>query len=175
VHLPKLPIESILKYIPRLHEPAAPDVKIYFETPAVSPKESYYETPLKQATLFHMIPSHMNVGLCIDTAHIWTCGVDISTYALASRYLADLEMMRQFIPERSIMFHLNDSQRPLGVGPDTHEALTRGQIWHGAESGLNAFINYIVKHNNITILERKADLLRNDYQIIKELAYDTVA
>lgn len=175
VHLPKLPADAVIRYLPRLHEPAAPDVKLYFETPAVSPKESYYETPAKLAALFRQIPPEMNVGLCIDTAHIWTCGVDISTYALAERYTVELEAMHGIIPPQSIMFHLNDSQRPLGVGPDAHEALTHGQIWApGAGSGLIAFIDYIVKHNSIAILERKpASLLRSDYKIIKEIAYDS--
>lgn len=181
VHLPKLPIANIMKYISRLLVLNAPDVKIYLETPAVNPKESYYETPKKLTKLFKEIrkidPNLERFGLCIDTAHLWTSGVDISTLENAENWIKELEANSDIIPHNNVMIHLNDSERPLGVGPDKHAGLAMGKIWSSyksapAKSGIAAFIDYALRHQLITILERKPqEALKSDYLILRKLIF----
>jgi hypothetical protein len=73
------------------------------------------------------------------------------------------------------MVHLNDSERPRGIGPDTHAGLATGKIWGEyrdrlGESGLAAFTDYAQRHDTPVILERKPkEALKNDYFILGEL------
>ncbi len=180
VHLPKLPVSSVMKYIARLFNPGAESTRIYLEIPAVRPQESFYETPAKLAVLFQEIRSKLDptlkyFGLCVDSAHLWTCGVDLSSYEAADRWLTDLEKNSDTIPHDRVMVHLNDSERARGVGPDTHAGLMRGKIWsdfrdNPAASGLAAFTDYAQRHGTPMILERKPkEALVADYLILRDL------
>ncbi|MFA6166961.1 MAG: TIM barrel protein [Gemmatimonadaceae bacterium] len=179
VHLPKAPVDQVMKYIARLYDPAG--VRIYLETPAVRPDESYYETPEKLAALFRAIREKLDsrldhFGLCVDSAHLWTCGVDVASYAAADAWLGALEQKHAAIPHDRVMIHLNDSRRARGVGPDAHAGLAAGEIWKEyAEnlpaSGLAAFVDYARRHDTVCILERKpAPALLDDYRALRELA-----
>ncbi len=180
VHLPKLPVENVMRYIGRLHTFDAPNVRVYLETPAVRPTESYYETPEKLAALFTAIrqdldPNLDRFGLCIDSAHLWTCGVDLQSYEAADAWLHGLEAVSDIIPHAAIMVHLNDSERPRGVGPDMHAGLAKGKIWDGYQdslsaSGLAAFTDYAQRHETPVILERKPrEALKHDYLTLRKL------
>lgn len=180
VHLPKLPAAEVLRHAAQLIEPRAPSVRIYLETPAVRPAESFYETPAKLAELFARVRAEVDprldkFGLCFDTAHLWTCGVDLRTYEAASDWLHELERASDVIPHDCVMIHLNDSQRARGVGPDAHAALTEGKIWEGYrenlnDSGVAAVVDYAVRHGSTVILERKPHAaLVSDYMILRRL------
>ena len=180
VHLPKAPVEQVMRYLPRLYNPAAADVRVYFETPAVVSRESYYETPEKLAELFRAIreqldPELGHFGLCVDTAHLWTSNIDLQSYAAASDWFSRLEAVAGVIPHSCVICHLNDSQKPRGVGPDAHAPLAQGEIWEGyrgriGESGLAAITDYAQRHDTTIILERKPrEALKGDYLILREL------
>lgn len=180
VHLPKAPPATVMRYLGRLADPGAPDVRIYLETPAVVPGETHYETPEKLAALFREIravldPDLARFGLCVDTAHLWTSGIDLRTYADANAWLARLEQVHDSIPHDRIILHLNDSLRAIGTGPDAHAGLALGRIWgrylgRMGESGLAAFVDYAQRHGTVCILERKPkEALVNDYRILREL------
>jgi endonuclease IV len=181
VHLPKLPVADVLQFAARLLNPDAPNVRVFLETPAVRPSESHYETPEKLEALFRGLralvdPRLDRFGLCVDTAHLWTCGVDVRSREAAAAWLGGLEAVAETIPPDRVMLHLNDSARPRGVGPDTHAPLAGGQIWGDlrgdlAASGLAAFVDYATRHDTLTILERaKSDDLPGDYHILRDLA-----
>ena len=149
IHLPKAPIATVVKYAPRLINPDARGVRIFFETPAVTPAETYYESPEKLGALLAALrevdPADELFGVCIDTAHIWTSGVDIQRRDAAADWLARLAAQFELLsqtgllqqpgrPWRSelsarVIFHANDSARPRGVGPDTHAGFAVGRIW----------------------------------------------
>lgn len=162
VHLPKLPAEEVVKHIKSILNPNTPDVTLYLETPAVKPSESYYESPDKLNALFAEL-NNPRIGLCIDTAHLWTCGVPLRTKKEAMVWLALLAPVK-------MMFHLNDSLRERGVGPDTHAPLMKGKIWGDieySESGLSVFISFIRDHNIPCIFERNdPSTLIGDYMIL---------
>ena len=115
-------------------------------------------------------------GLCIDTAHIWTSGNDISTYDGAKRWFTEL-MDAPYIPHDKIIIHLNDSERELGHGPDKHAALTKGKIWEKYQtrgqlktSGLFFIMEFAKKYNIPLILERRnKEMLADDYIVLNKL------
>jgi len=192
IHLPK---EKILKkekdVIKKLinaiaHEDAtthedtkAPKTIIYLETPAIVSMWANFDTGPKLSKLFSTISkisADHPFGLCIDTAHIWTSGNDISTYEGANRWFSEL-MDMPYIPYDRLIIHLNDSERDLGCGPDKHASLTKGKIW-GAyntraklrNSGLFFIIEFAKKYNIPIILERNNnEMLKDDYAILQKI------
>lgn len=187
IHLPK---ESILKqeHIQKTMKKLIKGVSeidgpiIYLETPAITPMFANYDTVDKLSKLFHIIyklnnnTEHTLFGLCIDTAHIWTSGNDISTYEGAKRWFSDL-MDAPYIPQDRIIIHLNDSERDLGCGPDKHASLTKGKIWDKYKtrgelkhSGLLFIIEFAKTYNIPIILERRdKEMLKDDYIVLKKL------
>ncbi len=180
--------DQVLTYLPRLMT-GVRGVRVYLEVPHVLPDNSSYETPEKLAMFFRAIRLRLDTdleyfGLCIDAAHLWSCGVNLSSYEDAANWLESLEAAHDVIPPSKIMFHLNDSFDELGAGTDRHAPLFRGNIW-GAyaeepqKSGLAAFVHYAVRHGVPVILERKDPdptvkdpraVLRDDYGALLELA-----
>lgn len=148
IHLPKKPLADIKDTFAKLR--ATPRVRIYFEVPATIP--SYWGKPefLQELWKFlHTIdPLREYFGICLDTAHLWTNGIDLSSASNMREYLKNLEGIS------NIMVHLNDSERSLGKGPDSHMPLCEGQIWHTDQGGLYEIVKWIRAHNIITIFER---------------------
>src|ERR1700737_3950552 len=70
-------------------------------------------------------------GVCLDTAHTFHAGYDISTDEGLGRTLDAVE--RTVGLDRVYVLHVNDSKTPLGSRVDRHEHLGRGKI------GLEAF------------------------------------
>ncbi len=66
------------------------------------------------------------LGFCLDTAHLWGAGYDISTADGATR---TLDRFVELIGlERLLMIHLNDSRAELGSRHDRHEHVGAGRI-----------------------------------------------
>jgi deoxyribonuclease-4 len=80
--------------------------------------------------LIDLVPDSVRgrVGVCIDTAHIFAAGYDItSDYDGVMRHFDDV------IGIDSLgMMHLNDSKVPLGSRRDRHELIGEGAIGEGA-------------------------------------------
>jgi len=74
-------------------------------------------------------------GFCIDTAHLWGAGYDISSAAGAIGVVDRFEELIGM--DRLAMVHLNDSRSELGSLADRHEHLGAGKI--GPE-GLGALL-----------------------------------
>ena len=78
---------------------------------------------------FEALEWHPNVGVCLDTAHLFAAGHDIST----------VEGMRETLDrfgevvgaDRLKLIHGNDSKAPCGSNKDRHENIGKGHI--GAE------------------------------------------
>lgn len=178
VHLGKPGVEEVMTYLPRLVS-VQRDALVYLEVPHVKPENSHYETPEKLAELFRAIrtldPALTRFGLCIDTAHLWSCGVDLQSYEDAEDWLRRLEAVEDVIPPDRIIVHLNDSLDERGSGLDHHATLMAGKIWgeyrdRPKQSGLAAFVDYCARHDTVTILERKPpEALLDDYATIGRL------
>lgn len=152
--------------------------RLYLENPHVKPINSKYHKPEQLNSLYERTkeidPQEMYFGICIDTAHLWSCGEDVSTYKLAKDWLDRLN-----IPTRALVFHLNDSALDLGAGIDNHAPLFSGKIWNRFAgtpklSGAWAFIEYAIKYDILTILERTSktnieEEIRSDFSVLARL------
>ena len=75
------------------------------------------------------------LAFCLDTAHLWGAGYDIST---GEGVAAVLDRFDELIGlDRLALVHLNDSKSALGSRSDRHEHLGAGKI---GESGLAALL-----------------------------------
>ncbi|HUF85307.1 MAG TPA: deoxyribonuclease IV, partial [Acidimicrobiia bacterium] len=80
-------------------------------------------------------PGSERLAFCLDTAHLWGAGYDISS---AGGALAVVDRFEELIGlDRLPLIHLNDSRSLLGSRTDRHEHVAAGRI--GAE-GLGAFL-----------------------------------
>ena len=80
----------------------------------------------EMAKLIQLVPGkyRRRVGVCIDTAHIFAAGYDITNdYDGVMQRFDDVIGLR-----RLRMMHLNDSKAPLGSRRDRHELIAEGAI-----------------------------------------------
>jgi deoxyribonuclease-4 len=75
------------------------------------------------------------LGVCLDTAHLWGAGYDISQEESARLVLQ--EFADVVGTERLRIIHLNDTEKALGSHRDVHTRLGEGII---GEAGLRAFL-----------------------------------
>jgi deoxyribonuclease-4 len=111
------------------------------------------------------------MGVCLDTAHTFEAGYDITTEEGLARTLDAVE--RTVGLDRVCILHVNDSKTPLGSRVDRHEHIGRGKI------GLKAF-GRILNHPRLGpgpqglagrafILETPIDLPGDDRRNVRAL------
>ena len=139
-----------------------------------------YETPEKINNLIEKISeitkdklSKSNwYGFCIDTAHIYSSGVDINTNEKMQKWFDKLKY-----PNMIDMIHLNGSYSDIGSGKDKHciAMIKDDKIWGNIEpknSGVNAIVKFSIK-NNIPIIceinKGNVELANYSLNIIKDL------
>ena len=66
------------------------------------------------------------LGICLDTAHLWSAGYDLSNERGVGRMVARIDELVGREP--IVMLHLNDSRTPLGSHIDRHEHIAAGRI-----------------------------------------------
>ena len=66
------------------------------------------------------------VGFCLDAAHAWAAGVDVSAPTAIDAFLTDFD--DRIGLDRLVMIHLNDSKSERGSRLDRHEHLGAGRI-----------------------------------------------
>ena len=66
------------------------------------------------------------VAFCLDTAHAWAAGIDLSEPAAIDAFLTDFD--DRIGLDRLVMIHLNDSKSERGSHLDRHEHLGAGRI-----------------------------------------------
>ena len=80
-------------------------------------------------------PGADQLAFCLDTAHLWGAGYDVSS---ADGVVAVIDRFEELIGlHRLPMIHLNDSRSLLGSRTDRHEHVGAGQI---GPAGLGAFL-----------------------------------
>lgn len=119
------------------------------------------------AAVLDRLPQYASrLGVCLDTAHLWGAGHDISTPE------AVLDMLRHFDDvvglERLRVLHLNDTEKGLGSHRDVHTRIGEGVI--GLE-GLRALLRDPRLASVAVLLEtpiRTTDLGKEDWEHDKE-------
>ena len=101
-----------------------------------------------------------NVGVCVDTAHIWGAGL----YNLSKCDEID-KMFHEFDKYIGLhkfkLLHLNDSAVPLGSKKDRHECLGYGSIWKDD----NESLKYLLKQCG----EKKIPIILETPNILNDL------
>lgn len=133
---------------------------LYLEVNAAKPGPHTFDTSDKINNIVAQVSDAMksvNVGVCIDTAHLHSLGV------------SDIIGVIQNVTVRPMIVHLNDSGVQLGGARDVHAPLCLGYIWKKDNSQLKEILKWCVANNIPMILERSFDYVAHDVKIIKEL------
>jgi deoxyribonuclease-4 len=87
------------------------------------------------AAIAEAVGGSAKLAFCLDTAHLWGAGYDVST---ADGAIAVVDRFAELIGmDRLALVHLNDSRSPLGSRSDRHEHVGAGLI---GPAGLGAII-----------------------------------
>jgi deoxyribonuclease IV len=78
-----------------------------------------------------------DLGVCLDTQHLWASGIGFATVDDADRVVAAFDDVIGL--DRLRFLHLNDSKVPFGANRDRHENIGAGTI---GEDGLGALISH---------------------------------
>ena len=74
------------------------------------------------------------LGVCLDTAHLWGAGYDVSNDDGVERFVGRIDDLVG--RENVVMLHLNDSRTSLGSHLDRHEHIAAGQLGTDGMRGL---------------------------------------
>ncbi len=130
-------------------EAGSDDTKLLLENAAGS--GGTIGSTLEELTwLVQSVRKKAEIGLCIDSQHLFAAGYDFSTQSLAED-LAE-KILRNI--GRPDVVHLNDSKVPLGKGTDRHANLGEGFI---GLSGLRNLMSQDVFADTNVILEVPGD------------------
>jgi len=89
------------------------------------------------AAILDLLPHYQDrLGVCLDTAHLWGYGYDISNAETAQSVLQQFTDVIE--PQRLKVIHLNDTEKALGSHRDVHARLGEGII---GEDGLRALFH----------------------------------
>jgi len=94
--------------------------------------------------------SEQDLGVCLDTAHTFAAGYDLSTPDAVAETLSEFDDVVGF--DRLACVHLNDSKHDCGTNKDEHAHIGEGLI---GEDGMCAFVNHdgITDHDVPLVLE----------------------
>lgn len=184
VHFSKCPSGDIVNIIKKILEPWDSKLNkqpvLYLEINSAKKSDLTFESAFKLKQIFDKIYEYdqtcNRVGLCVDTAHLFSAGVDISSKddaikwieSISGNIFTDKNISKKQLPKiKKIILHLNDNIHEMGSGRDTHMALTYGNIWKDynfndgslkmSDSGLLPFIKWADLFNYPIILERRED------------------
>lgn len=118
-----------------------------------------YETPEKLDSLIdkiiaeHGADAREHFGIVVDTAHIWSAGVNVRDAAVMTDWLNRMRHASSII-----LFHLNGSLREMGCGRDAHAIpfCEQDKIWHDMpikETGAYVIIKFAIKNKIPMICE----------------------
>lgn len=122
------------------------------------------------AQIISLVGDRAEIGICLDSAHLFAAGWDMRTRAGLDELVAAIEATVGW--ERVQVMHLNDSKAPRGSRRDRHELIGQGEI------GLDG-IKAIVNHPRLGQLPMFLETPVADYkqyqqqaQLVRELAQE---
>ncbi len=95
----------------------------------------------------------LQVGICIDTAHIFSSGYNISTLDGIKFYLNEFNKLIGW--QHIIMYHINNNKFKCNSKKDFHKGIGQGEIFNTSEGidALKYIKTFCIKHNIPMILE----------------------
>jgi endonuclease IV len=161
IHLPRRPIEDIVETMSAI-EADLKNAKIPIWLEMISSKahpELTYETPKKLNKLTKaLVDIDPKVwGLCIDTAHVYGSGEDISSKKLQDKWFKGLS---KEATKKIKQYHLNGTESELGSGKDKHaisfsidDKIYSTYKKEPEKSGFFSVIKFCIEKNIPVILE----------------------
>jgi len=92
--------------------------------------------------------SDQDLGVCLDTAHMFAAGYDLSTPEAVEETIAEFDEVVGL--DTLACVHLNDSKHECGTNKDEHAHVGEGHI---GEDGMAAFVNHEAIRNVPLVLE----------------------
>lgn len=110
------------------------------------------------------IIDNKEIGVCIDTAHLFGAGYDVRDEKSLSDTIEQID--KCFGLDKVRLLHGNDSKAELGERKDRHELIGKGKI---GVNGFKAIVNDLrLKHLDI-IVENPPEEVEVDIKLLKEL------
>jgi deoxyribonuclease-4 len=117
------------------------------------------------AAILERFDRHRNrVGVCLDTAHLWGAGYDISSAEGVEKTLTDFGRLVGITNLQ--LFHLNDTQKLLGSHLDRHWHIGQGNI---GDAGFSALVNHPALSDIAGIIETPEMELGRDVENLDTL------
>ncbi|HEU5366813.1 MAG TPA: deoxyribonuclease IV, partial [Ktedonobacterales bacterium] len=118
--------------------PAAPEGVVVLLENDVGAGYEVGSTIERLAAVLDALPAYKErLGICLDTAHLWGAGYDLSTAEAVARILADVDRLVGL--QRLPVIHLNDTKTAPGGHRDLHARIGEGII---PEAGLRALLRH---------------------------------
>jgi deoxyribonuclease-4 len=109
------------------------------------------------AKIVHQFERKNNLGFCLDTAHAFAAGYDLSHEKGVDETIKEFERLIGL--DRLQLIHLNDSRTPFNSRVDRHEDIGKGFI---GLQGFRAILNHPLLSHLPLIMETPWMGLRND-------------
>jgi deoxyribonuclease-4 len=110
------------------------------------------------AAVLDALPDHAaRLGICLDTAHLWGAGYDLSTAEEVAHLLADVDRLIGL--PRLPVIHLNDTATALGGHRDLHKRIGEGII---PQAGFRALLTHPALQEAAIILETPIQTIEDD-------------
>lgn len=113
-----------------------------------------------------MIPPECdkNIGICLDTAHIWGAGVyDLRKESEIVKMFTNFDEI--FGLSKLELVHLNDSMVPFSSRKDRHELITKGEIWKKDITSFKILLKNLERRNIPFVLETEPEDYEKVYSI----------
>lgn len=78
------------------------------------------------ALLYERLDRHPQLGICLDSCHLWVSGVDVTDAAALDAMLDEVDDSIGL--ERLRALHVNDAKAPLGSNRDRHDNILEGVL-----------------------------------------------
>jgi deoxyribonuclease IV len=128
-------VERVAQALERILPETPPEVVLLLENSVGAGNSLGGDFEDLAAVLTRLPAFTSRLGVCLDTAHLWGAGYDISTSASAQ------EVLRRFDEivglESLKVLHLNDTSKDLGSHRDVHSRIGEGMI---GEEGLRTLL-----------------------------------
>lgn len=163
LHLYSEPLPLVLRFLERFfreldtHKDAG-RLLLFLEATVVSERrmgEGRYIDPKTMAGLLRRTarrPWSRRLALCLDTAHMWSCGWDPTSARALAAYL---RLLRPWL-SRPLLVHLNDSKQALGEDNRDRHAPLGDNMW--THDKLRAFLALCRRHRWDCVVETGARL-----------------
>ncbi len=128
-------LERTIRLLDRVLDESESPVCLLLETMALQGNE--IGSIVDIATVWHSLGRPAQVGVCLDSCHLFAAGYDFTKPQEVERLVSDLDASMGL--EQIKVLHLNDSKMPSGSRRDRHANIGEGEI---GEEGFANLLNH---------------------------------